>query len=328
LASWKNSRLREAPTGLSAFTVAIGAAFLLACGCGQAPQTVSTQEKFKELLRGGRLADAEELCRKLVARGGEEVLVHRGNLAAVLCRRGEAKLEQAGFFDADESRSAASRKQPEWSQAMAFFAGAVSQCRGVLGKLGDDPRKTAAYAKVRGTLGLALYRQGRVKEAMNELERAVAEDPRLAAAHNTLGMIFHELGKGEAAAANFKAALQADPGLAEAAYNLGLYYQEELEELGRIEARARQAGARPPRGTENRKRTARRQAIRYYRQFLRERGGKRGRWGEVQRRLRSLQGSANGACRQPAAGCWLAGLQGGAETPERTQVTKRRYGSM
>jgi tetratricopeptide (TPR) repeat protein len=290
--------VRAAHPGLRPCSAVLIAAFFLPlCGCGKSARPASPDRKLKSLLREGKLVEAEKFCRDLVRKKDSQVSVHRGNLAHILCLRGEAVLVKIGFFDPAKAKEA--RASEDYAVAAAFFRDAASQCQRVFK---DEPEKDwEAFAKVRGTLGLALYRQERVKEAIVELKRAVADDPRLGAAHNTLGLIYHELGKGEAALANFKAALQAEPGLSEAAYNLGLYYQEELEELTKVEAQAREAGSRPPKGTLLRKRAAAREALRYYRRFLIDRPGNRGQGEEVRRRVEQLEKLGGGAQRMPGS---------------------------
>ncbi len=262
-------------------------------GCGNNVKPDSPGMKLDRLLSKGKLDEAEKFCREFVGKKDSDVLVHRGNLAHVLCLRGEAKLDAVGFFDPNPVKAKAAKGKAGYLDALALFRDATSECRAVFRELKGE-REQQAFAKVRGTLGLALYRQGKTTEAINELKRAVADDPRLAAAHNTLGLIFHELGKSDAAEANFKAALQADPGLAEAAYNLGVYFEDELEELTRIETEAREAGSRPPKGTATRKVTARSEAVKYYKRFLRERTGKGGWKEEVRKRVEQLQGPGKG----------------------------------
>ena len=279
-------------------TAALVPVLMFSFGCGKRVERESPGAKLDRLLSANRLDEAEKFCRELVKKRDSDVLIHRGNLARVLCLRGEARLEALGFFDPDPVKARAAKGKTGYLDALARFRDAASECRAVLRELRSE-REQQAFAKVRGTLGLALYRQGKTREAISELKRAVADDPKLAAAHNTLGLIFHELGKSEAAVANFKAALQADPGLAEAAYNLGVYFEDEVAELARIETEAREAGSRPPKGTASKKVTARNQAVKYYRRFLREQAGKGRRKQEVRRRIQKLAAPAGNVSELP-----------------------------
>ena len=73
--------------------------------------------------------------------------------------------------------------------------------------------------------GRCLREQGRLREAVAALERAVALQPRFAKAWFLIGLIRDDLGD-PATAAAYRAALDADPTLHEAALNLGIACQE------------------------------------------------------------------------------------------------------
>jgi tetratricopeptide (TPR) repeat protein len=266
---------------------------LLTSGCGEDPKPVSPGERFDGLLKEGKLEEAEKFCRENVRKKDTDEQVHRGNLAHVLCLLGERALQEAGYFDADPEKAKKSREHRKFGEARRYFREAATQGKRVFE---DVPKsKWKGYAKVRATIGLALYRLERVSEAIKELERAVADDEHLATAHNTLGLIYHEQGKQEAAVANFKAALKAEPGMAEAAYNLGVYFEDELSELARVERDARKAGSAPPKDAAARRKTAREEAIKYYRRYLQVRTGDRRKKDEVRRRIMKLSGGASAA---------------------------------
>jgi tetratricopeptide (TPR) repeat protein len=71
-------------------------------------------------------------------------------------------------------------------------------------------------------LGRALYLRGRLREAAEHLERAVAIKPTFAKAHNNLGAVLLQEGRLEPASERFARALELDPAYAEAYDNLGL----------------------------------------------------------------------------------------------------------
>jgi tetratricopeptide (TPR) repeat protein len=272
--------------------VALATGFFLLVGCGaQQSKPPSPGEKLDKLLREGKLAEAEKYCRGLVRKSdNKQVHTHRGNLAHVLCLRGEEALAESGFFDPDPAKAVKAKGTRKYREAHAFFKSATSEARQVFTRL--PTKKWSAFAKVRATLGLALYRQGLVEEALVELKRALADDDRLGSAHNTLGLIYHEQGNEAAAVANFKAALKAQPGLGEAAYNLGVYFEDELSEMTKLESDALKAGGRPPKGTRERKAAAREEAIKYYKWFLKGRTGDQQRKKTVRRRIDRLKGKA------------------------------------
>ena len=70
-------------------------------------------------------------------------------------------------------------------------------------------------------LGAALQAQGRLGEAVRELEAAVRANPAHATARNTLGAALQAQGRPDLAAREYRDALRIDPGYASAHYNLG-----------------------------------------------------------------------------------------------------------
>ena len=76
-------------------------------------------------------------------------------------------------------------------------------------------------------LGAALEAQGRLEEAVRELQAAVRANPAHATARNTLGSAFEAQGRRELAAREYREALRIDPGYASAHYNLGRLLLEE-----------------------------------------------------------------------------------------------------
>ena len=70
-------------------------------------------------------------------------------------------------------------------------------------------------------LGAALQAQGRLGEAVRELEAAVRANPGHATARNTLGAALEVQGRPDLAAQEFREAFRIDPGYASAHYNLG-----------------------------------------------------------------------------------------------------------
>lgn len=270
---------------------------IFGCG-GEEEKPVSPGAKLDNLLKTGKLDEAERFLRELVKkedskREGDRTQLHRGNLAQVLCLRGAAALNEAGFFDPDPKKAKKAKEHRSYAEALGFFKSAVSEARLVFKKL--PPEKHRLFAEVRGTLGLALYRLGRLKEAIRELERAVADDTNLAAAHNTLGTIYHETGERKTALAYFKAALLADSGLSEAAYNLGIYYQDEVEALAKVEADARRAGSKPPKDSAKRKASARKDAVKYYELYVRNAIGDAQKRQEVREEIKKLKGGTSAA---------------------------------
>jgi len=75
-------------------------------------------------------------------------------------------------------------------------------------------------------VGMALYEQGRVAEALPHFERGLKLGPDDPAAHNDLGLALAKLGRLPEAVAQYEAALQLEPAFAEAHNNLGLALSE------------------------------------------------------------------------------------------------------
>jgi tetratricopeptide (TPR) repeat protein len=94
-------------------------------------------------------------------------------------------------------------------------------------------------------LGLALYQQGQVDEAIASLQMGIAADPKHPAAYEQLGVILTEQGRPEAAEANYRLLVEAQPSagahlkLAQALIRLGRLAEAEQEM-----ARAKAMGAK------------------------------------------------------------------------------------
>lgn len=257
-------------------------------GCGRAEPVVVPETEVNRLVAAGKLDEAESLCRVLVKEDPAS-LVRRGSLARVLCLRGDSALSEAGFFRRDSAQSDKAVSTPRGQEAMALFAEAEKEARAALALPAGAATK-ADRAKVMGTLGLSLYRLGRSNEAIKELDRALAEDGKIAELHNTLGLIYHDLGKSREAHTEFLAAIQLDSGMAEAAYNLALHYEGELAELESETERIVAQGGELPADMALRKAETRQAAADYYRRYLRCRFGRAPDKEEVEARIREMEG--------------------------------------
>jgi tetratricopeptide (TPR) repeat protein len=96
-----------------------------------------------------------------------------------------------------------------------------------------------AQAGERAQRGLVLNREGKLPEAVAELEAAVALDPDSARIKSDLGFVYLYAGRVEDAVRSQRAALDREPRLAQAHYGLGLA----LEKRGEGEAARREFGA-------------------------------------------------------------------------------------
>lgn len=91
----------------------------------------------------------------------------------------------------------------------------------------EDARLEALVALRTGAIdalhrGIELLKEGRTREAIERLGRAVRLDPRLAEAHSQLGAALLAAGLTEPAEAELARAVELDPDFADAHYNLGL----------------------------------------------------------------------------------------------------------
>ncbi|QDL11030.1 hypothetical protein DP113_26730 [Brasilonema octagenarum UFV-E1] len=103
----------------------------------------------------------------------------------------------------------------------------------VLRQLGGEYARLAdEIVTVHFKQGLALYKQGKLDEAITSYQKPLQIDPNNPIAHNHLGIALKNQGKLDEAIASYQRALQIDPNLANAHYNLGnaLYDQGKLDE--------------------------------------------------------------------------------------------------
>ena len=90
-------------------------------------------------------------------------------------------------------------------------------------------------AKTHYNLGLLYGRQGKLEDAIAELQQVIQIDPKHLQAHFNLGVIYQNQGKLEDAIAELQQAIQIDPNLAPAHYNLSCIYSLKNEQAQAIE---------------------------------------------------------------------------------------------
>jgi predicted O-linked N-acetylglucosamine transferase (SPINDLY family) len=209
--------------------------------------------------QAGRLADAEHLCRQILARDAEnpEAIHLLGTVAA-----------QAGKSDiAVELIGRAIRLKPRWAEAhgnlgnvlvlQRRFHDAVEAYRlaidirgnphlyynlaNALREMGHIAEAIAAYRQSialdpefidpRINLGIALAGAGELDEARAVLASAIEKRPDSAAAHNTFGNILKETGELEEAIASYRRAihLKRDFSLAHSNLLLDLHYHPKVD---------------------------------------------------------------------------------------------------
>jgi protein O-mannosyl-transferase len=125
------------------------------------------------------------------------------------------------------------------------FDEAIAQLRAFVGRLGQGPRSTNRRSMAANLIALSLARQGRLPQAVQELQTALQLDPDNAALHGNLALILQQQKNFDGARQHYEAYLARQQGNAFVLTNLGIA----LQELGRVdeaEARFRQALALDP----------------------------------------------------------------------------------
>lgn len=185
--------------------------------------------------KGGRLAEAEEIYRQILARAPDH--------ADALQLLGVAA-HQAGRYDLAiqyiRRAIAVNADEPVFHNNLST----ALQCEGKLEEAAECCRRALElkpdYADACSNLGSALRGQGKLDEAEACCRRALELQPDHAGAHSNLGSALRAGGRLEAAEASFRRALELDPALAEAHNNLGnvLYLQGRHGEAGASYRRA------------------------------------------------------------------------------------------
>ena len=75
-------------------------------------------------------------------------------------------------------------------------------------------------------LGIALEKQGRLDKAIREFQAALRITPNFAAAHLNLGLVYGQQGRTDEEIREYQTALRIDPSCADAQYNLGVVYKQ------------------------------------------------------------------------------------------------------
>lgn len=75
----------------------------------------------------------------------------------------------------------------------------------------QHPAPAAEQAEANLNLGAAYLRQGRTDLALEKLERALEQDPRLAMAHSTIALVYDQLGDVDQAEQHYRRATQLEP---------------------------------------------------------------------------------------------------------------------
>ena len=161
-------------------------------------------------------------ARELPPFRGDEPLERAFDLVAAAIRHGAA---EAGLDSAEPlfPRGVTTSLEAYAAYRAALLeedpAARVEKLRGVL-------KLDAKYADPTRRLGVELFRQGSLAEALGVLERAVALGPKFAEARNNFGVALAAAGRPEEAQREFEEAVSLAPGYAEARLNLARVFEE------------------------------------------------------------------------------------------------------
>ncbi|CAK0746423.1 nitric oxide reductase NorD protein [uncultured Gammaproteobacteria bacterium] len=209
-----------------------------------------------DLHRAGRLAEAEPLYRRVLARLPEQpdalhllgVLSWQSNrideAAALVAKALAVRPDFAAACNSlGNILAAAGRSQEaagQYRRALALNSGYLEAANNlvvtllVLGRFDEaeaEARRVLAqrpdHVEAHYNLGNALRGQGRLDEAADSYRRVHAFNPGHGGAHNNLGMTLKALGRSEEAIGSFRMALATQPDAVEAAFNLGALYHDQ-----------------------------------------------------------------------------------------------------
>ncbi|MGA3403432.1 MAG: tetratricopeptide repeat protein [Acetobacteraceae bacterium] len=175
-----------------------------------------------QCLQAGRLAEAETLCRQVLAVDARHAdSLHILGLIALQVRHPAAAIDLIG--QAVALRNDVPAYYNNLGNALqdhGRLADAVAQYQRALALKPD-------YPQAHNNLGNALKAQGRLTDALAQYRHALALNPNDAAAHNNLGSALREQGSFAEAVVHCERALALRPDYAEAHNNLGLALQGE-----------------------------------------------------------------------------------------------------
>ncbi|HWQ54834.1 MAG TPA: tetratricopeptide repeat protein [Bryobacteraceae bacterium] len=236
------------------------------------PDDMHLALRYAELLRAaGRPGEASDVWRKLIAQAGIIKEWHAG-LANVLSDEGrqeeaiveyqqalkldpEFDLAQFGWglalarqkraADAANHYREALLINPSYAEAYNNLGLALGEPREAEGCYRAAIRLRPDYAEARNNLAISLAAQGRLGEAVSELQESIRRQPGFAGAHFNLAGMLARLGQTREAAAQYEEALRLQPDYPEAWAGLGAVWFHGGDFARAAEAYARAVEGRP-----------------------------------------------------------------------------------
>jgi tetratricopeptide (TPR) repeat protein len=204
---------------------------------------LANQQDFQQALlhhQVGRLAEAEQLYRKVLSQQPEHVdALHNLGLLAHQLGRNDAAIELI---------QCAIALKPTVAEFYCNLGDA-------LGDAGRSKEAIAAYrqaivlrpnhAETYGNLGVILRAAGRLDDAIAAYRQAISLKPNFAEAYTNLGNALREKGRLDEAAAAHRRAVDLRPGLPEAHFNLGIVLKDQNQVQEAITAFRRAVSLRP-----------------------------------------------------------------------------------
>ena len=166
--------------------------------------------------RAGRLTEAAAACHKILAIRPDVAETHN-NLGVILAQQGNFDQALPWFEQAIPSSRDTPSAQTTWPISCSAKASSTRRPHTTRKPSPCDPILLDAH----NNLGNIFWRQGKLADAAEHFERALALRPNLAESHNNLGIVLAQQNKFDQAQARFEQTLALRPDYAEAHNNLG-----------------------------------------------------------------------------------------------------------
>jgi tetratricopeptide (TPR) repeat protein len=187
------------------------------------PSSAEAHFQLAAVLRSLSLQDEARaqlsLYQNLMAeRDQRDVAAARANEARASLKKGDTQRAADLYREAIEKDSNNSHLYYDFALALERNGDRAGEREAILRAVALDPKFAAAHNQ----LGLVLLQEGQTAEGEKELKSAISLDPNEVEAHNNLGVLYGQQGKDAEAAQLFQAAIENDPGYAPSYVNLAV----------------------------------------------------------------------------------------------------------